>query len=106
MYYYQRLRDLREDADKTQKEIAELLNTNQSQYQKYESGKREELASFWTRYERSIGVIIEGIDNKGRDYQNASRSIVRLVWFLDFVYEMVWYMRENPKVGIRSGNDM
>lgn len=27
MYYYQRLRDLREDADKTQKEIAELLNT-------------------------------------------------------------------------------
>ena len=26
MYYYQRLRDLREDADKTQKEIAELLN--------------------------------------------------------------------------------
>ena len=39
MYYYQRLRDLREDADKTQKEIAELLNTNQSQYQKYESGK-------------------------------------------------------------------
>ncbi len=41
MYYYQRLRDLREDADKTQKEIAELLNTNQSQYQKYESGKRE-----------------------------------------------------------------
>lgn len=72
----------------------------------YESGKREELASFWTRYERSIGVIIEGIDNKGRDYQNASRSIVRLVWFLDFVYEMVWYMRENPKVGIRSGNDM
>ena len=41
MYYYQRLRDLREDADKTQKEIAELLNTNQSQYQKHESGKRE-----------------------------------------------------------------
>ena len=72
----------------------------------YESGKREELASFWTRYERSIGVIIEGIDNKGRDYQNASRSIVRLVWFLDFVYEMVWYMRENQKVGMRSGNDM
>ena len=35
MYYYQRLRDLREDADKTKKEIAELLNTNQSQYQKY-----------------------------------------------------------------------
>lgn len=43
-------------------------------------------------------VILEGIDKKGRDYQNASRSMVRLVWFLDFVYEMVWYMRENPNV--------
>lgn len=40
----------------------------------------------------------EGIEGKGRDYQNASRSFVRLVWFLDFVYEMVFYMREHPNV--------
>ena len=26
-YYYQRLRDIREDREKTQKEIAEVLNT-------------------------------------------------------------------------------
>lgn len=41
MYYYQRLRDLREDCDKTQKEIADFLQITQVQYHRYESGKRE-----------------------------------------------------------------
>lgn len=41
MQYYARLRDLREDADKTQQEIADLLLTTQSQYAKYERGARE-----------------------------------------------------------------
>lgn len=38
---YNRLKDLREDKDKTQEEIAKLLNTTQQQYYKYESGIRE-----------------------------------------------------------------
>lgn len=46
----------------------------------------------------TLHLLIEGIEGKGRDYQNASRSLVRLVWFLDFVYEMVLYMREHPSV--------
>ena len=41
MHYYGRLRDLREDADKTQEEIAALLNTTQQQYSKYEKGIQE-----------------------------------------------------------------
>lgn len=41
MFFYQRLRDLREDADKTQNDIALYLNTSQVQYQRYKSGKRE-----------------------------------------------------------------
>lgn len=41
MFFYQRLRDLREDADKTQNDIALYLKTSQVQYQRYESGKRE-----------------------------------------------------------------
>ena len=40
MHFYQRLRDLREDADKSQKEIADLLKTSQSYYAQYENGKR------------------------------------------------------------------
>jgi len=36
-----RMRDLREDCDKTQKEIAEILNMHRSVYRRYESGERE-----------------------------------------------------------------
>lgn len=38
MQFYQRLRDVREDADKTQTEIADLLGTRQQQYARWESG--------------------------------------------------------------------
>lgn len=38
MNYYQRMRDLREDHDKTQKEIADVLGIRQSDYSKYERG--------------------------------------------------------------------
>lgn len=41
MYYYQRLKDLREDAEKMQSEIAELLGIAQQQYSRYERGLRE-----------------------------------------------------------------
>lgn len=40
-YQYQRLRDLREDRDQKQKEVAEVLKITQQQYQLYESGERE-----------------------------------------------------------------
>lgn len=36
-----RIRDLREDHDYTQKQIAELLMCDQSLYSKYERGERE-----------------------------------------------------------------
>ena len=41
MYYYQRLRDMREDADKKQEEIAKMLGMSQTQYSRYERGERE-----------------------------------------------------------------
>ena len=41
MYIYKRIRDLREDNDKTQKEIAEMLNMQPTVYQRYERGERE-----------------------------------------------------------------
>ncbi len=41
MYVYKRVRDLREDNDKTQKEIAQLLNMQLTVYQRYERGERE-----------------------------------------------------------------
>ena len=36
-----RMRDLREDADTSQKAIAEYLNMHRSVYRRYESGERE-----------------------------------------------------------------
>ena len=39
--YYERLRDLREDRDLTQAQIARLLNTTQQVYSRYEKGINE-----------------------------------------------------------------
>ena len=39
--YYKRLRDLREDSDKSQAKIAILLGMKQQQYARYESGVQE-----------------------------------------------------------------
>jgi transcriptional regulator with XRE-family HTH domain len=41
MFVYKRVRDLREDHDKTQKEIAAVLNMQLTVYQRYERGERE-----------------------------------------------------------------
>ena len=39
--YYRRLRDMREDHDLSQRQLAEYLHIPQSQYHRYESGQRE-----------------------------------------------------------------
>ena len=41
MDYIKRMRDLREDADKTQQQIAEILGTSQTMYARYERGANE-----------------------------------------------------------------
>ncbi len=39
--YYERMRDLREDRDLTQKELADVLKTTQQVYSRYENGTNE-----------------------------------------------------------------
>ena len=41
MKFYNRLKDARDDAEKTQADIAALLNTTAQQYSRYERGERE-----------------------------------------------------------------
>ena len=41
MIYIKRIRDLREDHDKTQQEIADILGTSQTMYARYERGANE-----------------------------------------------------------------
>lgn len=69
MYHYKRLRDLREDKDLKQSDIAKVLEDSQQHYQLYESGKREppfwviiKLAEF---YNVSIDYIAGTTNDKG-----------------------------------------
>ena len=39
--YFQRLRDVRQDAEQTQQSIADMLNVQRSVYRRYELGERE-----------------------------------------------------------------
>ncbi|MBQ8765370.1 MAG: helix-turn-helix transcriptional regulator [Clostridia bacterium] len=41
MYFKKRMRDLREDRDLKQEDVAKILNITRQQYQLYESGKRK-----------------------------------------------------------------
>lgn len=86
---YQRLRDLREDKDMTQRQIAEILNDSQQHYQLYESGKREppfyiiiKLAKF---YKVSIDYIAGLTNSKGGLYKNneEEKGILNLYNSLD-----------------------
>lgn len=66
-----RLRDLREDNDYTQTQIAEILNCKQNTYQQYESEKRqipiEALKKLALLYGTSIDYIV-GITNECKAY--------------------------------------
>lgn len=67
MAHYQRLRDLREDADKTQQEIADYLGTSAQHYGKYESGKAEiplERATMLAKYYNVSLDYIAGISSR------------------------------------------
>jgi len=71
--YYRRLKDLREDKDLVQKEVAAVLNIDQRVYSNYETGKREIptrllviLAKF---YGTSVDYIL-GLTDNPKPYNN------------------------------------
>lgn len=71
MYYYQRLRDCREDKDLNQKEIAKLLDTYQTHYSKYERGEREMPMHLFIKLAKYYNVSLDylaGLTNDKRKY--------------------------------------
>lgn len=66
MYYYRRLRELREDNDLVQKEIANFLGIDQRVYSNYEIEKREIPTHFVIRladfYKTSTDYILGRTD--------------------------------------------
>ncbi|MDE5991435.1 MAG: helix-turn-helix transcriptional regulator [Oscillospiraceae bacterium] len=74
MHYYQRLKDLREDADMNQEQAGKALGITRQQYQLYESGKREipfhcavKLADFY-------GVSLDYIAGRTNNKKGLNRS--------------------------------
>lgn len=69
MYRYRRLKDLREDFDKTQREIGALLGTTQQQYAKYEAGIQEipthHLITLAEYYGVSLDYLVGRTDRSG-----------------------------------------
>ena len=67
MDYIKRMRDLREDNDKTQQEIAEILNTSQTMYARYERGSNElpihHLIALANYYNVSTDYLLGRTDN-------------------------------------------
>lgn len=66
--YQKRIRDLREDNDKTQQEIADILGTSQTMYARYERGANElpihHLLTLCKYYDVSADYIL-GLSEKG-----------------------------------------
>ena len=65
---YRRIRDLREDRDLTQKQVAQMLGMSQTGYSKYETGENDiptavllKLADF---YQTSTDYLLGRIDKK------------------------------------------
>ena len=65
--YIKRIRDLREDHDKTQQNIADVLGTSQTMYARYERGATElpirHLVTLCRYYSVSADYIL-GLDDK------------------------------------------
>lgn len=63
---FQRIRDLREDNDLTQHQIATLLNISQSTYSRYENGELEipiqTLIKLANHYDTSIDYLVNLTD--------------------------------------------
>ena len=72
MYYTQRLKDLREDRDLTQEQLAKKLNMKREQYRRYEAGINEIKAShiilFAKFYNVSADYILALTDNPKPSY--------------------------------------
>ena len=65
--YYERLRDLREDKDLTQADVANILNTTQQVYSRYENGLNQiplhHLITLADFYKTSVDYLLGRTNN-------------------------------------------
>ncbi len=74
---YLRIRDLREDADLTQKQVTEYLNGNQSNYSKTERGLRalslDDAIKLAQLYKTSVDYLV-GLTDERTPYPRSRRK--------------------------------
>ena len=88
MAYYRRIRELREDNEKTQKEVADYLGTAYQYYAVYEKGTSEisfERAIMLAKYYNVSLDYIAGLTNKksGLETPNLTKEQRELIKMLD-----------------------
>ena len=105
MAYYTRLKDLREDKDKTQNEIAEVLKIKQVVYSRYERGEREipfhhviKLADY---YETTLDYIAGRTNIKEKTTQLKTKTIHEIN-NTKITIEATKNINETPKITIES----
>ncbi len=75
MAYYRRIKELREDHDKTQRDLAAVLNMPQSQYWRYEQGLRDIPTDILLRLAEYYSVSVDyllGRTNNPQPYSDRS----------------------------------
>lgn len=74
---FRRIKDLREDNDKLQKEIAELLGISQQYYSEYENGNRTipimHLITLAKYYNTSIDYIVGLSEERNKSKKNTKK---------------------------------
>lgn len=74
MQYYQRIKDLREDTDKSQEAFAKELNMHRTTYVRYESGETRIPFDFIIELSQHYGVSIDYIAGFTNDKKGLTRS--------------------------------
>lgn len=73
---YRRIKDIREDQDKTQKEIAEAINCTQQTYSRYENGINEipidRIAKLAIIFKTSVDYLI-GLTDEPKPYPRSKK---------------------------------
>ncbi len=77
--YYPRLKDLREDRDLSQQQVADYLGMKQPQYSRYERGLRDIptdiLISLAVYYNTSTDYILGLTNNSSPSYDRSTRNL-------------------------------
>lgn len=105
MYYYQRIKDLREDKDKTQEEIAKILKIKQVQYSRYERGEREiplhHIITLADYYETTLDYIAGRTKVKEKTTKLRTKTIHEIN-NTKITIEATKNINETPKITIES----